>query len=220
LIESARVAGVSADAIAAKHEISRDALYRHMRNHVTEADRASYVADVPIREMAAKAAAQAGGLLDYLVLVRATLFRQFQIASEHGDMQATNNTARAVLEVCRDIARLTGEMQSAASSVTNIQNNHYNLATSPQFAELQSMLVQRLAPFPDALAAVLAGLEALDQKANVGPPLARQSAVFQHPAGLIDLTPEPSLPASTLTDPQPSSPASILTDPTGGDSDG
>jgi hypothetical protein len=96
-------------------------------------------------------------------------------------------------------------MQSAASSVTNIQNNHYNLATSPQFAELQAMLVQRLAPFPDALAAVLAGLEALDAKAAHGPPQVRQPA-FQHPAGLIDLTPEPEpiAPSGALASPEDS----------------
>jgi hypothetical protein len=202
LIEQAHCAGVSGDAIAAKYGVSRDAVYRHCRNHISDETRASYVADVPIREMAAKAAASAGSILDYLELVRAALFRNFQTAAEHGDINATNTTGRALLEVLRDIARLTGELLTA-SQITNIQNNNFNFAASPQFAELQAMLVQRLAPHPEALAAVLAGLDALDARASQQP---RQS--IPHSGPLIDLTPS-----------QPS-PAGDLASHTEGDSDG
>jgi hypothetical protein len=196
LIEQAHCAGVGGDAIAKKHKVGRDAVYRHCRNHLTEEARASYIAEVPIREMAAKAAAQAGSLMDYFELVRAALFRNFQIAAEHGDIQATNNTARALTEVLREIGRLTGELLTA-SQVTNIQTNNYNFAASAEFAALQAMLVQRLAPFPEALAAVLAGLEALDANAAHGAPQAQQRAI---PA-MVDITPMPSAPTEEPSHP-------------------
>jgi hypothetical protein len=185
---------VSGDAIAAKYAVSRDAVYRHCRNHISDETRASYVADVPIREMAAKAAASAGSILDYLELVRAALFRNFQTAAEHGDINATNTTGRALLEVLRDIARLTGELLTA-SQITNIQTNNYNFAASAEFSALQAMLVERLAPHPDALAAVLAGLEALDANASQRAPQAQQKVVQQPAVPLIDLTPSQSAPA-------------------------
>jgi hypothetical protein len=182
LIESALVAGVSVTALANKHGVSTDSIYRHGRNHLTEADRAALVADIPIKDLAAKAAEHGGALLDYYQIIRATLFRNFQTVAANGDIAGANNTARAVLEVCRDIARLTGELLNAAP-VTNITTNNYNLFTqSAAFANLQAMLVQRLSPYPEALAAVVAGLEALDAQAGSNPPAG---------APLIDLQPLP-----------------------------
>jgi len=59
----------------------------------------------------------------------------------------------------RDISKLTGEALQSVATITNIQNNFYQ---SPDYLALQAMLVQALAPFPDAMRAVLAGLEALE----------------------------------------------------------
>jgi hypothetical protein len=169
LIERALVAGVSVTALADRYKVSTDSIYRHDRNHVTEQQRAAYVADVPIAELAAKAAEHAGSLLDYLQLVRATLWRNFQLAAEHGDIAATNNTSRALLEVLREIGRLTGELL-ASTPVTNITNNNLTILTqSAAFAALQGMLVQTLSPFPEALAAVVAGLQQLDAQAGNPP---------------------------------------------------
>jgi hypothetical protein len=182
LIEAACVAGVSVTALADKHSVSRDSLYRHMRNHVTEEQRASYIADAPIRELAAKAAEQGSSLIDYYVLARAALYRNFQMANAHGDIAAANNTVRTLFECLRDMGKLNGEMLNAAP-VTNITTNNYAVITqSAAFTELQAMLVQRLAPFPEALAAVLAGLDELDAKAG-NPPASGDAA------RLIDLKP-------------------------------
>ena len=188
LIEAANIAGCSVSVLADKYSVSTDSIYRHMRNHVTEEQRAAYVADVPIRELAAKAAEHGGALLDYYQIVRATLFRQFQTVAAHNDVQAVNNTSRALLEVLREIGKLTGEMLNAAP-VTNITTNNYNLFTqSPAFTELQAMLVQRLAPHPEALAAVLAGLDELDAKGKGNPP----ANVNPLPTPLLDLKPNGS----------------------------
>ena len=47
-------AGCSLDTIAAKHEISRDFVHRHMKNHVSDEARADYLAAVPMSELAAR----------------------------------------------------------------------------------------------------------------------------------------------------------------------
>jgi hypothetical protein len=73
LIEQTRVAGASLDTIAAKYQVSRDSLHRHMHRHVSEDLRAEYLAGVPIRELAKRAGEEGLSVLDYLSLVRATL---------------------------------------------------------------------------------------------------------------------------------------------------
>src|SRR6516164_12904 len=164
LIECAKVAGISIDVLAAKHGISRDSIYRHMRNHVTDEDRAQYIAEIPIAALAQKASESGAALLDYFSIIRQTLMNQFQFAASVGDRNAVNNTARALVEVLKEIGRLTGELLNA-SPITNINNTAIFL-NSPVFSDLQAMLVRKLTPHPEALQAVLAGLEELEKVAD------------------------------------------------------
>jgi hypothetical protein len=64
-----------------------------------------------------------------------------------------------MFEGLRDVSKLTGEALEHVSNISLVQNNFYQ---SPDYLALQAMLVQALAPFPDAMRAVLAGLEALE----------------------------------------------------------
>jgi hypothetical protein len=163
LIEAAKVAGVSGDIIAEKYSVGRDALYRHMRNHVSEEDRASYIADIPLKELAAKAAEEGMSLIGYFSIVRSTLMQQFQLAASLNDRNATATIGRALVEVLREIGKLTGELLSVSGSV-NITNNNIAFVQSPAFARIQASLLQALAPFPDARAAVVDALRALDDE--------------------------------------------------------
>ena len=163
-MRAAKVAGVSGDIVAAKYQVSRDALYRHCRNHLTEEDRLSYIADIPIKDLAAKASEQGVALLDYFAIIRGTLMSQFQMAASLNDRHATATIGRALVEVLREIGKLTGELLNAAP-ITNI-NNYAFFLNSPAFADLQAMLVCALADEPAALQKVLAGLEALEAKAS------------------------------------------------------
>jgi hypothetical protein len=74
-------------------------LYRHCRNHLTEEDRLSYIADIPIKDLAAKAAEEGGSLLGYFSLIRGTLMTQFQMAASLNDRNATATIGRALVEV-------------------------------------------------------------------------------------------------------------------------
>ena len=89
LIEAARVAGCSLDTIAAKHSISRDAIFRHMKNHVDDAARADYLANIPMKDLAAKAAEEGVSVLQYFSVIRGILMSQFQLAASVNDRNAT-----------------------------------------------------------------------------------------------------------------------------------
>lgn len=172
LIEAARVAGVAVNIVADKYKASRDAILRHMRNHVPEEVRLQYIADIPIRDLAAKAAEEGLSVLDYFSLVRAILLQQFQLAASLNDRNATANLGRTLTEVNREIGKLTGELLRS-SPVTNI-NQTVTFINSPLFTDLQGMLVRKLGGHPEALAKVLEGLDELESKAAqpaLGPPI-------------------------------------------------
>jgi hypothetical protein len=81
LIESTRIAGASLDNISSKYNVSRDAVFRYMRAHVSEDLRAEYLSAVPLKELAEKAAAEGCSVLQYLSIVRSVLMNQLQLAA-------------------------------------------------------------------------------------------------------------------------------------------
>ena len=182
-IETAVIAGGEYVALGKKHGLHPDAIARHCKKHVSDADRAAYIADISVKDLAQKASESGLALLDYWSVTRHHLMMQLLHAVDAGDQVMVINTSRALNEVLRSIGKLTGELSSLASSHLTITNN-VNLVNSPIFADLQSMLVARLTPYPAALQAVLAGLEALEAKASQGSPQPQQK--------LIDLQPNES----------------------------
>ena len=181
-IEALRLAGSSADAIAERFDLKRDAVYRHMANHVSADTKAALIADVPLRELADRAAAEGVSLIDYLAIVRQTVMTQMLGAASINDASGTAMLAGKALDVLKEVGKLTGEMLRAAP-VSNVYNITTNVAflQSPFFNKLETMLLDRLAPFPEALQAVLIGLDALDREENAtagrGAPLIECEAV-------------------------------------------
>jgi hypothetical protein len=163
LIEMARVAGCSLDTIAAKHNISRDAVFRHWKNHVDDAAKADYLAAVPMKDLAARAAEEGVSVLQYFSIIRATLMTQFQLAASLNDRHATGMLASRLTEVLRAIGSISGEMGSMAVGHMTV-NNTVNILASPAFASLQATLLAALSPFPEARAAVVQALLAMDEQ--------------------------------------------------------
>jgi hypothetical protein len=163
LIEAARVAGCSLDTIAAKHSISRDAIFRHMKNHVDDAARADYLANIPMKDLAAKAAEEGVSVLQYFSIIRGVLMSQFQLAASVNDRNATATLAGRLTEVLRAIGSISGEMGGMAVNHLTI-NNTTNILNSPIFATLQANMLHALAPFPDARAAVVTALRQMDEQ--------------------------------------------------------
>jgi hypothetical protein len=164
-IEMARVAGASFDALSAKFGINRHAIWRHCRDHLDESSRASYLADVPLVELAERANAESVSLLDYFGLVRSTLMTQMLVAAGVNDGHRVATLAGKAVIVLREIGRITGEVRAISSSlsVTNV-----TILNTPIFTDLQAMLLSRL-DFPDALGAVVEGLRDLEAQAGAAP---------------------------------------------------
>jgi hypothetical protein len=169
-IEASRVAGVSLDNLSRKFGVSRDSIFRHMRDHVDADLRAQYLAEVPIKDLAKAAADEGCSVLEYLAIVRSALMQQFQLAVACNDKNGTAILAGKLTEVLRLVANISGEILKAPS-VANITNN-VNFINSPMFADLQQMLVRRLAGHPEALTAVVEGLRELESKSFSPPPMA------------------------------------------------
>ena len=70
LIESTRIAGASLDNISARYGVGRDAIHRHMKNHVDDDLRAEYLAATPLKDLAEKAASEGISVLQYLSITR------------------------------------------------------------------------------------------------------------------------------------------------------
>jgi hypothetical protein len=162
-IEFAHVSGASLDSIAATFKISRDAIWRHCSKHLTDNDRSEYLAAVPLKELATKAAVEGMSVLEHLSIVRATLMRQFQLAASVNDRQGTATLAGRLTETLRAIGQLTGELGSMAVNNLTI-NNTTNILNSPIFATLQANMLHALAPYPAARAAVVMALRAMDDQ--------------------------------------------------------
>lgn len=157
----ARLAGASLDTVAAKFECSRDSVWRHMDKHVDDDRRAMLVADVPLKELADRAAEEGVSLLDYFAVIRSTLMTQMLAAASVHDRHATAVLAGRAVEALREIGKLTGEILRSAP-IGNVTNNTMVFMASPAFASLERMLVEKLAPHPEALKAVLEGLRSLE----------------------------------------------------------
>jgi hypothetical protein len=177
-IEATRIAGASLDSIAAKYSIGRDALWRHMARHVPEDVRAQYLADVPLRELAEKAAAEGMSVLQYLSILRSTLMNAFQLAASVGDRNGTAVLAGRLTEVLREIGRITGEIMRSPA-VQNVHNS-VTFVNSPDFVNLQQMLIRRLAGHPSALAAVVEGLRELESRSSA---LQARPSMIEHQGG-------------------------------------
>ena len=167
LIEATRVAGASLDAVGTKYGVSRDAVFRHMANHVPEDVRLQYITSIPIKELAQRAANEGVSLMDYFAIVRGVLLQQFQLAASVNDKNGTAVLAGRLTEVLREIGKITGELMRSPA-VQNITNT-VNFINSPIFTDLQTMLIRRLAGHPDAMAAVVEGLRELESRSAPRP---------------------------------------------------
>jgi hypothetical protein len=134
-----------------------------MHAHIDEADRAALIADLPMKEMARRAAEEGISVVDYLKVVREVLMRQLLAAASSGDRIGTSSLSGRAIECLKEIGRVTGEISNLTSYTVN--NNTAVFVNSPQFAQLETMLIERLAKYPEALAAVVDGLRELEGKA-------------------------------------------------------
>ena len=161
-IEMLRIGGASLDAVAEKFGVGRDAIHRHVANHIEPEMRANYLAGpIALHQLAQRAADEGVSLLDYLSIVRSTLIRMFDVAASVGDRNGVAVISGRLLETLREIGKFTGELRD----VSNITvNNNLLVLQSPLFAEAQIAIIGALKDFPDARTAVIRELRALEDR--------------------------------------------------------
>jgi hypothetical protein len=162
-IELLKAGGASLDALATKFDVSRDAVHRHWRDHVSDEMKASYLAGpTQLQELAEKAAETGTSVLDNLHAIRVILMGHLTTATEAGDGNMAANIASRLTHTLETIAKISGELGALATNTINITNNNVVLTQHPAFLKLQVSLMHALAPFSDARAAVVSALRGLD----------------------------------------------------------
>jgi hypothetical protein len=161
-IDMLRAGGASFRALAAKFPpLHRDQLYRHWK-HVSKERRLALVAGpLKLEEMAAKAAAESKGLVDYLGITRSILFNQLLCGAEAGDRNGVSMIAGRLLENLRDLARLTGELRELSGLTIN-QTTNVAIMSDPRMLELQSGLLDLCRRHPQARPDIVGLLRRLD----------------------------------------------------------
>jgi hypothetical protein len=164
-IEALNCAGVSLERLSEKFEVHKDAVWRHMQRHVSEERKASYlIGPAKIAALAEVAAEESESILDYLNILRSSLFALLDKRAAEGDHYAVSMLSSRATEVLREIGKLTGQISNFASStVIDVQNNT-TILNSPPFADLQSGLLEVCARHPQARADVVALFRRLDEK--------------------------------------------------------
>lgn len=165
-IEALKASGASYDVLAVRFGVSKDALWRHYKNHVSEQLKASYLAGkATIAELRERAAQESMSVLDYLAIARSMIIGMMTSAAEAGDGFRVGALSSRLVEVLREIGRITGEVDKLGGGV-NITNN-VAIFSDPRMVELQTGLVRIAREHPDARPALLALLRGLDSKPAV-----------------------------------------------------
>lgn len=169
-IEALHCAGVSLERLAEKFEVHKDAVWRHMQRHVSEERKASYlIGPAKIAALAEVAAEESESILDYLNILRSSLFALLDKRAAEGDHCAVSMLSSRATEVLREIGKLTGQISNFANStVINVQNNT-TILNSPPFADLQAGLLRVCSAHPDARSDIVALFHDLDRKYNAAP---------------------------------------------------
>jgi hypothetical protein len=183
-IELACASGRSHYDIAAEFGISRHAVNRHWRAHVTDMRKAILIGGpVAIAKLAERAAEEDRSLLDYLSILRSELFHLFLAAKERGLTFDAASIAQRLLSTLEAIGRLNGQLRQAGITINNVNAVSSGPTTlvlnSPEVIKLQSTIISALSNHPEARGAVIAALRSLDAQSIGqglngchGPPLA------------------------------------------------
>jgi hypothetical protein len=159
------VSGAGRRAIARKFNVSADAVWRHGKSHISDEQRSQLLAGpVKLRELADRAGEEGLSLLEYIAMVRSTVLKQFFAAGEANDRQGVALLTGRLTELFRLEGQVNGDISRIVAPITN----NIAILSSPIMGDLKVMLIQRLGPFPEALKAVVDGLDELSSRASQG----------------------------------------------------
>lgn len=163
-IEALHCAGVGFEALAKKFKVGRDTIWRHWHQHVTPEMRAHYLAGpATIEELRERAAAESLSVLDYLSIARSMIVGQMVANSEAGDAYRVALLSARLVEILREIGRITGEVERLGGGGV-VVNNTIAIMTDPKMIGLQQGLLAIARTHPGARADIIALLRGLDDK--------------------------------------------------------
>ena len=151
-IDLAIATGLSKRAVAERFRVSRDAVWRHARAHLTAEMRAALTTKLLQRDGDTRRILleEGAGVTEALKAIRGPLFGLFLAAVDTGDNKAAAALSGRLHENLALVAKLTGELvPHAGTSITNV-------LLSPDFQRLRTELIRVLAHYPEAQAQVAA----------------------------------------------------------------
>jgi hypothetical protein len=152
---------VPARVLAARFGLSKDAIHRHAKAHLSPVQRAALLSaqrptDV---DLDALRTSESEGLLSQLVAQRARLQQSAELALELGDVRASVAAEGAITGNLALVGKLLGQL------VQRYDVRHSSVLLSPDYVKLRATLIAALKPFPEAGRAVAAALYALESDA-------------------------------------------------------
>jgi hypothetical protein len=148
--------------LAKRFAVSKDAIGRHRRNHMTPQMVAAMLTaqrgldPVQLEELQRR---ESEGLLGSLVVQRARLGTLSELCFTEGELHAAVAVERAVTANLELVSRLLGQL------VTHHQVTHTSVLLTPDYIKLRHTIINALKPYPDAARAVGAALAVLEQEA-------------------------------------------------------
>ncbi len=176
-IEDMRASGVSFAALEAKFGVPRATLHGHWHRHVGADRRLTYlVGKTTIQEIRERAVEENLSVLDYLAILRSGLMGQFVHQVEADAAVDAAKVAGRVLDVLREIGKITGEIARVAAPSTTV---NVSVNAAPGFADLQAGLLNIARAHPAARGDIVALLRHLD---GAPEPMPRPVAAIEHEA--------------------------------------
>jgi hypothetical protein len=153
--------GVPHRVLAARFELSHDAIGRHAQNHLSPVQRAAILAARKPTEIDLEAlrVSESEGLLCQLVAQRARLQTHAELAAELGDVRGAVSAESGITANLQLVAKLLGQL------VTHHSVTSTSILISADYLVLRAAIVTALRPFPDAARAVGAALHRLESEA-------------------------------------------------------
>ena len=141
---------VSLNTLARKFDVSKDAIWRHKRNHFPPQLEAALVATgapsaIDLEQLRQS---ESEGLLQSVVVQRARLYALVDKAEEFDDVRAAASVHGRITDNLTLAAKLVGELNTHHHTTIN------QLVISPEYLDLRGDLISALAPFPEARRAV------------------------------------------------------------------
>jgi hypothetical protein len=168
VLERLFVGGASKESLARRFNVSRFAVLRHTRNHLTDARKSELMmGPIKVGELVNRAADESKSLLDYLGVMRSVLFSQFMAAAEAGDRHGVATVSQQLLASLRELGRITGELRTMAAGIS-ITNNVLNINSAPEYPDLEAGLLEIARTVPDAREPIIALLAKLEAASTPG----------------------------------------------------